>query len=336
MPITEMNKQGSMMLPQITFTRQRPTVPPVGSPAFERPLTPQLGYSPKLTTWQSTTSISDKLVTWSTTREPTTTLAPSTTTESQPLQTFQKVTNSDGEVLFTTAWKPNHSRKTTPLPALDDHHHEDHPHGNNEGEDDHGHHHHGDSHRDTANHVDELNHEEHGDSHHEGHHVNNHHHEGHHGHHEEHHGHHEGHHGHHEGHHGHHEEHHGHHDLEPSVELPAIPENNQGLSTTAAELSRSERLFVEINNDLAFRLYHSLLEERGTESLVFSPFSVATSLAMMFLGARGNTSWQMNALLRFDEMISFNPHLLFKNVTEALSDAETAACVKQLFVDQVR
>ena len=56
---------------------------------------------------------------------------------------------------------------------------------------------------------------------------------------------------------------------------------------------------------------------------------------MMFLGARGTTSWQMNELLRFDEMISFNPHLLFKNVTEALSDTETAACVKQLFVDQV-
>lgn len=101
-------------------------------------------------------------------------------------------------------------------------------------------------------------------------------------------------------------------------------------------MSRSERLFVEINNDLAFRLYHSLLEKRGTaESLVFSPFSVATSLAMMFLGARGATSWQMNELLRFDEMISFNPHLLFKNVTEALSNTETAACVKQLFVDQV-
>ena len=102
-----------------------------------------------------------------------------------------------------------------------------------------------------------------------------------------------------------------------------------------AEMSRSERLFVEINNDLAFRLYHHLLEDRSSESLVFSPFSVATSLAMMFLGARGTTSWQMNSLLRFDEMISFNPHLLFKNVTEALSGAETAACVKQLFVDQV-
>ena len=100
-------------------------------------------------------------------------------------------------------------------------------------------------------------------------------------------------------------------------------------------MSRSERLFVEINNDLAFRLYHSLIKDRGTESLVFSPFSVATSLAMLFLGARGRTSWQMNSLLRFDEMISFNPHLLFKNVTEALSDAETAACVKQLFVDEV-
>jgi len=55
---------------------------------------------------------------------------------------------------------------------------------------------------------------------------------------------------------------------------------------------------------------------------------------MIFLGARGTTSWQMNELLRFDEMISFNPHLLYKNVAEALSNIESAACVKQLFVDK--
>ena len=312
MPITEMNKQGSMMLPQITFTQRRPTASPApaGSAAADRPLTPQLGYSPKFTTWQSTTSISDRVVTWSTTREPTTTVAPSTTTESPPpLRTFQKVTNSDGEVLFTTAWEeePNRSRTTTPLPDLADHrHHNPHQEG-----------HHSDHNRDSSSHA---GHEHHGGSHHEGHHDDDHHHDPH---------------AHHEVHHGHHG-HHGHNGA-PAAELPSIPENNEGLAATSAEMSRSERLFVEINNELAFKLYRSLLEKekRATENLVFSPFSAATALAMIFLGARGTTSWQMNELLRFDEMISFNPHLLYKNVEEALSNTETAACVKQLFVDKV-
>ena len=61
-------------------------------------------------------------------------------------------------------------------------------------------------------------------------------------------------------------------------------------------------------------------------------------LAMIFLGARGTTSWQMNELLKLDEMISFNPHLMYKNVTEALMempDDLTAACVKQIWVDTV-
>ena len=310
MPITEMKKQGSMMLPQITFTQRRPTASPAGSAAADRPLSPQLGYSPKFTTWQSTTSISDRVVTWSTTREPTTTLAPSTTTESPPLRTFQKVTNSDGEVLFTTAWEeaPSRSRTTTPLPHVTDHRHH-HPH-QQEG-------HHGDHNRDSSS---LAGHEHHGGSHHEGPHDDSHHH------HDD---------NHHHDHHGHHG-HHGHNGAQ-AAELPSIPENNEGLAATSAEMSRSERLFVEINNELAFRLYRSLLEKekRDTENLVFSPFSAATALAMIFLGARGTTSWQMNELLRFDEMISFNPHLLYKNVAEALSNIESAACVKQLFVDKV-
>jgi hypothetical protein len=30
---------------------------------------------------------------------------------------------------------------------------------------------------------------------------------------------------------------------------------------------------------------------------------------------RSATSWQINELLGLDEMITFNPHLLYKNVT---------------------
>ena len=87
-------------------------------------------------------------------------------------------------------------------------------------------------------------------------------------------------------------------------------------------------------------MYRSLLTSptHSKSNLVFSPLSASSSLAMLFLGARGSTSWQINELLRLDEMISFNPHLLYKNVTESLAEAATegqeatAACVKQMVV----
>ncbi len=49
----------------------------------------------------------------------------------------------------------------------------------------------------------------------------------------------------------------------------------------------------------------------------------------------------MNTLLRLDEMITFNPHLLFKDVSDSLmgsvggGERGKAACVKMLLVDQV-
>lgn len=55
------------------------------------------------------------------------------------------------------------------------------------------------------------------------------------------------------------------------------------------------------------------------------------------MGARGETSWQINELIRLDEMITFNPHLFYKQVLDAFqADGLSSSCVKTLFVDQVR
>jgi hypothetical protein len=78
---------------------------------------------------------------------------------------------------------------------------------------------------------------------------------------------------------------------------------------------------------------------RASTNFVFSPLAALTSLSMLFLGARGDTSWQINELLKLDDIVSFNPHLLYKNVTESLSledQAQSApTCIKQLFIDEV-
>ena len=91
----------------------------------------------------------------------------------------------------------------------------------------------------------------------------------------------------------------------------------QGLEATQ-QLNRAQRNFVGINNNLGFEMFKATLEdpEHKEENLVFSSLSATTSLALVFLGARGVTSWEINELLRLDEMISFNPHLMYKSVTD--------------------
>lgn len=71
-----------------------------------------------------------------------------------------------------------------------------------------------------------------------------------------------------------------------------------------------------------------------------SPYAVTSLLAMVFLGARGATSGQMNDILRLDDMVTFNPHQVFQNVTESVLNSKTkgvatAAFVRQLYSDKV-
>ncbi len=78
----------------------------------------------------------------------------------------------------------------------------------------------------------------------------------------------------------------------------------------------------------------------GKDSLAFSPLSLSATLAMAFLGSRGSTSWQINEVLKLDEMIVFNPHLLYKDISEAIEgdeqdDGTVSASVRQLLVDEV-
>lgn len=127
----------------------------------------------------------------------------------------------------------------------------------------------------------------------------------------------------------------------PTLNLPASPEYNIGLEETNQDLTRAKRRFVDVNNEVGFSAYKDLLKLGGhkRENMVFSPLSLTTSLAMVFLGARGSTSWQINEVLKMDEMISFNPHLMYKNVTDAVGQSSRGgqeACVKQIFIDEVR
>jgi len=137
------------------------------------------------------------------------------------------------------------------------------------------------------------------------------------------------------------DEHHHHHDhpAQPKDDLPPAPEGNLGLTVTTSGLDEETKRFVQINNDLGFRMYRDLVSRNPRQNVVFSPISATSSLAMLFLGARGSTSWQLNKLLRLDEMITFNPHLLYKNISDSLAggtDSAQSGSTKFLSIDQYR
>lgn len=129
----------------------------------------------------------------------------------------------------------------------------------------------------------------------------------------------------------------------PAVELHPAPHESMGLEATTAFLADDVRRFSDLCNELAFRMWTSITGKGSisSRSLVLSPFATTSLLAMVFLGARGPTSGQMNDVLRLDDMVTFNPHQVLQNVTESVLNSRnygvtTASFVRELYSDKVR
>ena len=61
--------------------------------------------------------------------------------------------------------------------------------------------------------------------------------------------------------------------------------------------NQESRNIVKGNSEFAFNLYSKLKETKG--NLFFSPYSISTVLAMVYVGARGQTKEEMSRVLRF-------------------------------------
>ncbi|RLU21061.1 hypothetical protein DMN91_007677 [Ooceraea biroi] len=100
--------------------------------------------------------------------------------------------------------------------------------------------------------------------------------------------------------------------------------------------------FAKLCNELALNFWVATNKGLSTaRSLALSPFGMTSLLAMIFLGARGPTSDQMNEVLRLDDVATFNPHLVFQNITDTVSLARgqgiaNAAFVRELFADKMK
>lgn len=115
-----------------------------------------------------------------------------------------------------------------------------------------------------------------------------------------------------------------------------------GLDVTIRHTSTDIVNFAKLCNELAFNFWVSTNKGLSTaRSLALSPFGMTSLLAMIFLGARGPTSDQMNEVLGLDDVATFNPHLVFQNITDAVGLARgqgiaNAAFVRELFADKMK
>ncbi|CAG7731817.1 unnamed protein product [Allacma fusca] len=140
------------------------------------------------------------------------------------------------------------------------------------------------------------------------------------------------------GHHAHHGEHHQHGSSEKRPTFSPAPPGNPGLEASVTSADPEMRSFIDINNRLALRLFSSVTNpvSKSTTSynnMVLSPFAILSSLSMMFLGARGSTAQQLDGLLQLDDMVTFNPHMLYNNITQSfLSQPNTAAALIRLLI----
>ncbi|XP_012235282.1 serine-rich adhesin for platelets [Linepithema humile] len=115
-----------------------------------------------------------------------------------------------------------------------------------------------------------------------------------------------------------------------------------GLDVTIRHTSSDIVNFARLCNELAFNFWMATNKGLSTaRSLALSPFGMTSLLAMIFLGARGPTSDQMNEILGLDDVATFNPHLVFQNITDTVSLARgqgiaNAAFVRELFADKMK
>ena len=123
--------------------------------------------------------------------------------------------------------------------------------------------------------------------------------------------------------------------LEHSSGAIGLDESNKGLDKDVAE-------FLNMCNELSFKFWTLANSDLNPgRSVTLSPFGMISTLAMIFLGARGLTSNQMNDILKLDDVVTFNPHLVFQNITDTVTLArgqgiENAAFVRALFADRLK
>ncbi|XP_018412422.1 PREDICTED: leukocyte elastase inhibitor-like isoform X2 [Nanorana parkeri] len=75
------------------------------------------------------------------------------------------------------------------------------------------------------------------------------------------------------------------------------------------------------NGSFALELFKKLNEKDSKGNVFFSPLSISSALAMIYMGARGNTAAQMSKVLQFDKAI--NVHSSFQSLISEINKPGT-------------
>lgn len=126
-----------------------------------------------------------------------------------------------------------------------------------------------------------------------------------------------------------------------SITLEPAPKQALGLEESTAHAGEDILEFTRFCNDVAFNFWVALNNDgiSSARSLALSPFALTSMLAVLFLGARGRTSTEINDLLHFDDIVTFNPHALLRNVSESVNDRQddnihTNAFIREILSDR--
>ncbi|XP_049620980.1 leukocyte elastase inhibitor-like [Suncus etruscus] len=80
------------------------------------------------------------------------------------------------------------------------------------------------------------------------------------------------------------------------------------------------------NRAFALELFHALNQEDPSANLLFSPFSVSSAMAMVFLGTRGSTEAQLAKTLHFDTVKEI--HQRFQSLNSDINKHGTSSILK--------
>lgn len=126
-----------------------------------------------------------------------------------------------------------------------------------------------------------------------------------------------------------------------TITLEPAPKQALGLEESTAHAGEDILEFTRFCNDVAFNFWVALNNDgiSSARSLALSPFALTSMLAVLFLGARGRTSTEINDLLHFDDIVTFNPHALLRNVSESVDEKNddnihTNAFVREILSDR--
>ncbi|XP_031618761.1 mucin-12 [Contarinia nasturtii] len=122
-----------------------------------------------------------------------------------------------------------------------------------------------------------------------------------------------------------------------TINLEPAPKQALGLEESTAHASEDILEFTKFCNEVAFNFWTALNNEgiSSARSLTISPFALTSMLAMFFLGARGRTSGEINDMLHLDDIVTFNPHAMLRNISDSVEEKKDGFVYSNAFVREL-